>query len=335
MKILCVSYHNPNFVNTTVYRERAIKELGHDLVSFDDRSFLISGRVRQAVGFLQKWDLERLNEKLIRLVDRRKPDLCLVVGGYNILKETVLKLKKRGVVTSLWTTDVPINFENIIKTAPFYDHVFCAGTEAVALLKSSGVREATWVPYGCDPEYHRPVDLTGEEKKKYGRDISFVGSFYPNRARVLESISDLDLAVWGPYWSRLDKASPITSKAVSAKLNYDEWIKIYSASKINLVIHYDDGKTPCNQASPKLYETLACKAFALVDDQHDARVLFEDGRHLVFFTDENDLKKKIRYYLDHPDERDKIAEAGYREVLDKHTYRHRISRILSVIETKR
>lgn len=328
MKIIVVSYHNPHFVNSTVYREKAVEYLGHELISFDDRRFLIPGRLRQRAPFLQAWDAGRLNNALIRLARTTRPDICMVVGGHEILPDTVDHIKKMGIKVVLWTSDAPFYFDNILRAAPRYDRLFCAGSEAMDIFQAQGLKNAVWVPFACDPRYHQPAALSEEEHKKYARDVVFVGSYYENRAWMLESIADFHLGVWGPYWQRLAKNSPLQRKVFDAKLNYDEWRKIFSAAKIVLGLHYVNPSLPCHQASPKLFEAMACRSFVLSDNQKDARALFEDGRHLVFFKDEKDLREKIEYYLSHAQERMTIAQRGYEEVLARHTYRHRIEQIL-------
>jgi hypothetical protein len=59
---------------------------------------------------------------------------------------------------------------------------------------------------------------------------------------------------------------------------------------------------------------------------------YEDGKEIVFYESMEDLDVKIDYYLDHPEERIAIAEAGRRRTLAEHTYRHRCA---SLIETVR
>jgi len=71
-----------------------------------------------------------------------------------------------------------------------------------------------------------------------------------------------------------------------------------------------------------------------VDNQKDVKSLFEDGKHLTIFKDIKDLREKIKYYLIHPEERERIAQEGYREVIQKHTYLHRIKKMLTVIGKK-
>jgi len=153
----------------------------------------------------------------------------------------------------------------------------------VDIFKGRGLNHARWVPFGCDPSVHRPVELTAKERTRYARDIVFVGSFYPNRAKLLSSIADLDLQIWGPYWSKAKELSLLKNKFIDVKMNYDQWVKIYRAAKIVLVVHYQSPNVPCHQASPKLFEAMACQACVFVDNQKDARALFESGRHAVFF----------------------------------------------------
>lgn len=329
MKIMLVGYHNPNFTNSTVYRDKAVGYLGHELLSFEDRAFVLPGRIRDRFPVLQAWDLERLNRKLIRSAREEKPDICLVVGGQRTLPQTIEAVKQMGIKTALWTTDAPVDFKNVLAAAPFYDHLFCAGTEALDIFQRNGLRHAVWLPFGCDPNYHKPVDLTDEDRKEYGKDIAFVGSYYPNREVLLEQLAEFDIHVWGPYWSRMRSDSPLKDKVTSAKLNFDQWVKIYNASKIVIVVHYQDPKVPCHQASPKLFEAMACGACVFSDNQRDVKALFDGGRHVVYFNDVHDLKSKIKFYLAHDEERRAIARQGYERVINADTYQHRIGKIVA------
>jgi len=331
MNILMVGYHNPNFVNTMVYREKAVEYLGHQRTSFDDRNFIIPGRVRSKIGFLQQWDLERLNSRLCLLAQEKRPDICFIVGGQRILPATVEQMKKTGIQVVLWTTDVPVDFKNILEAAPFYDQLFCAGSEALDIFQAHGLKNVTLVPFGCDPHYHKQVMLSPAEQKKYGHDLVFIGSYHPNRGKILEALAGLDIAVWGPYWQRLPEKSPLKNKVADIKMNYDQWVKIYNASKINIVVHYQDDQVPCHQASPKLFEAMACGSFVLCDRQKDVTQLFKDQYHLVLFDDVKDLREKVGYYLQHDEDRQRIARNGYQEVLAKHTYQDRFKQMLEIL----
>ncbi len=331
MNIFFASNRNPHFDNTNVYREKAVRDLGHNFVFVDDRAFLMLGRIRDRFGFLQRWDLRCLNKKMLIQAGRGNPDLWLAVGGNRVLPETVRGITGMGIKTALWTSDVPLDFDNIIRAAPFYDYVFCAGTEAIEVFEKNGIQGARWLPFACDPERHMPMAVTEKEKNENDRDVVFVGAYYPNRWEIIKELSEFNVGVWGPGWSRASGGEAGSMHIKDVRLNYTEWVRIYNTAKIVMAVHYQDGKVPSYQASPKIYEALACRAFLITDRQKDVLSQFEDGKHLLCFEDKDDLKDKVRYYLDHDSERRSIADNGYREVLEKHTYLHRIREMLSVM----
>lgn len=335
MKILFCGYHNPHFLTITEYMEKAIVSLGHELCVYDDSQFLLPGRLRGSVNILHCFDLERLNRRLVSAAHKFGPDVCIMSGGERILPDTIEAIKRYGATVILWTTDAPRDFKSISETAPHYDFVFSSGTEAVELLQKRGIKNLSLLPYACDPNHHHAVKLTDDEYKEYGNDITFVGSFYRNRGEILTAIADLDIGIWGPGWDALPEGSPLKKRVRrSAGIRTEEWAKIFSASKIAVVSHYQDNKTPCYQASPKVFEALACKCFVLVDDQRDVSALFVPGKHLDVFKDAHGLREKLAYYLANPTERARISENGYKEAIEKHTYRLRIKKMLAILASR-
>lgn len=335
MKILLSGCHNPRYATITEYLEEAVEELGHRLVSFDNRRFLLPGRIRRTIPALERAELRRLNGDLLRLAADSPPDVFVETGGHRILPDTVDRLRREGVSTVLWTIDAPSDFDPVVRAAPRYDLVVCGGTEAMPLLALGGVRDARWLPFGCAPRHHHPVTVGDEDRSRFGSRVAFVGSCYPNRAEVLAPLAGLDLAIWGPGWDRLAENHPLRPRVRGRHVTPSEWTKIYAASEIVVIVHFQDGHTPCRQASPKVYETLACGAFALVDDQPDVFSLFEDGRHLASFQGPDDLAAKVRLYLDRPEDRARIASAGREAAIAKHTYRHRVAALLEMLAERR
>ena len=332
MKILVTGYHNPHYETVTEYMERAVQALGHDLLIFDDACHIVPGRIRSRISLLEKADLRHINGRLLARMQGTKPDLVLVTGGDRIREETIRALKAKGVLTALWTTDPPSGDWGVSRSAPFYDYVFCQGTEAVEILEQAGLARARWLPVGCDPVRHRPVALSPEERVRYGHDVVFVGSHYPERAALFERLCGFDLGIWGPGWEKLPAGSPLHRHLRGAHTAPGEWQKIYSASRIVLATHYHDpsGRYPVYQASPRVFEALACGAFMLCDRQRDVLALFRNGEHLVTFSDGEDLAAKVRYYLGHPGERQVIARKGREEAIRRHTYAHRIETLLDL-----
>mgnify|MGYP005638744381 CR=1 FL=1 len=260
----------------------------------------------------------------------------IVAGGHRITKDTIKKLKKKGMLTVLWTIDAPVNFKPILETSIYYDHIFCQGTEAINLLKQNGIKSAHWLPMACSPQHHYPVQTTSNLKKKYVRDIVFVGSNYPVRQLLFEKLAELDFSIWGPGWEKIPDSSPLRKCIKGGMLKLEEWLEIYSASKVILAPHYQgfDVKLPVYQASPRVFEALACKAFIMVDRQPDVLSIFKEEEHLVCYDSVDDLREKIKYYIEHPVERERIAQNGYEFVIKNHTYIDRINELLRTINDR-
>ena len=76
---------------------------------------------------------------------------------------------------------------------------------------------------------------------------------------------------------------------------------------------------------------MACGCLMLTDDRSDASRLFQDGAEIVIYRSTEDLRRKVSYFLVHPDRRRAIAEAGRRKVLSHHTYTARLQAVESFI----
>jgi spore maturation protein CgeB len=279
---------------------------------------------------MERADRAWLNRRLQAFARRIRPDVLIILGGELVETETVHLSKAEGAAAILWTIDAPWNFEPILRAAPVYDQVFCQGTEAIELLRQSGIEGARWLPMACDPECHHPPGRSGGENGEQGHDVVFVGSYYPVREQFFAGLAGSDFAIWGPGWEKLPKVSPLRMHWKGAHTAPPAWIRIYGASRIVLAVHYRDpaGRFPVYQSSPRVFEAMACGAFVLSDRQRDVFGLFREGEHLACFGDTAELADKVRYYLDNPDERERIARQGMETVLRDHTYANRLETLL-------
>ena len=106
----------------------------------------------------------------------------------------------------------------------------------------------------------------------------------------------------------------------------EDMARIFNEAKI--VLNLGIGSNGYNL---RVFEALGCRSFLLTNEINQEDILFEDRKHLVYFN-EHTIEDSIRYYLDHDEEREAIAENGYREVCAKHTFKHRVNQML--VDTK-
>ena len=72
-----------------------------------------------------------------------------------------------------------------------------------------------------------------------------------------------------------------------------------------------------------VFDVLYCGGFLLTDYREDLDGLFEVGKELEVFRTDAELVDKVRYYLDHEEERNRIAQAGRERVLKEHNVKNR------------
>jgi hypothetical protein len=164
--------------------------------------------------------------------------------------------------------------------------------------------------------------------------VSFIGTHnnqtYPNREKYLKEIGDLGLNIWGTDgW----KTSPL-AHCFRGRSFGDQRFDIYGHSKIVIDINWDI--MPAEGLSNRPFEVTGSGACFFVDlVREDIKRCYEEGREFVAFSDEKDLREKVKYYLEHDKEREKIAEAGYKKTLAQHTYLNRVEQLLGLLRLDR
>jgi len=81
----------------------------------------------------------------------------------------------------------------------------------------------------------------------------------------------------------------------------------------------------------RVMEVMGTGSFLLTEDIPTIHELFTDGVNLVTYKNMDDAIEKAKYYIEHNEEREKIAKAGYDEVISKHTYDNRVEEVIKKV----
>ena len=143
------------------------------------------------------------------------------------------------------------------------------------------------------------------------------------------------------YFNKTQIPTTITSSAVlpnniiGTTLSDLEMIKMYSRSKINI------GFSSCGNTHKKKQRILQVRlrdfevpmsgGFYMVEQMEELEEFFEIGKEIVCYQSKEDLADKIKFYLKHETEREKIRQAGYDRCLKYHTWHKRFNFILKNI----
>ena len=298
---------------------------------------MVKDKVRQTV--LHQNYLEMISQGVLESIEERKIDILICMAQAPISGRVLTELRKRGVITVLWFMEDYLRFTYWREMAKFYDFVFTIQKgECLDLIRQAGAGEVHYLPMGCDPAVHRPLELSPEERAEWGSPISFVGAGYHNRQQTFASLAELPFKIWGTEWPGCRPFDRMI-QASGRRLSPDEYIKIFNATDININLHSSterDGVDPFGDfVNPRTFELASVGAFQLVDERSLLAENFEPGKEVITFSNARDLKEKIDYYLQRPDERREIGARARERALREHTYAHRIRDMLSMIYSSR
>lgn len=125
-----------------------------------------------------------------------------------------------------------------------------------------------------------------------------------------------------------ENADFVLAHNMGAVRYWDESPVVFYASRINLNFTIRNIRSGIPL---RVWDILAAGGFCITNFQPELVMYFKNGEELVWFEDEADLVRKVRYYLEHDEERRRIAKNGQKKVRELHNYDARLEVIEGVI----
>jgi hypothetical protein len=166
---------------------------------------------------------------------------------------------------------------------------------------------AYFMPQGVDTEIFRRMDV----EKTY--DVVFIGQKYGARARLVEAIRAAGVKVecFGRGWG----SEPVSD----AKM-----IELYNRARINLGIGGTGVSERMTCIKGRDFEVPATGSLYLTSYNPELTSLFRVGEEIACYSNEIDCVELVRYYLERPEEAERVGRAGRERVLRDHTWEVRL-----------
>jgi spore maturation protein CgeB len=107
---------------------------------------------------------------------------------------------------------------------------------------------------------------------------------------------------------------------------------LFNRSKIVLNIHI--GVAGDYAGNMRMFEVTGVGSCLLTDNKKNIHELFEIGTEVVVYDNTDDCIRKVKWLLEHDEEREKIAKAGQKKTLEMHTVENRCRTIIDIINAE-
>jgi spore maturation protein CgeB len=313
--------------NLEWYIAKALVRLG-----FNVRKVLFKEDLFTQYLFFKRTIIRKL---LIREASNFKPDILLIFKGVYITQRDLETIRKKCgclIVHLMNDEGDDNNFERYsLPIAEKSDIVFTAQESYIAKYKEHGISNVYHFTYACDPEIHRSVTLSGKDLLKYECEVSFAGTYRPERVEMIQAVAKFKPALWGSGWRFYRTSREVRRFLRGGALSMNELVKLYNASKITLNMHKPYEIYDGTKANMRVFEATASGVLLITDRPRGLEEMFNPGKELVCYDDLDDLPELVGYYLDNVEERDVIARRGQMRSRKDHTYIKRVQNIISKI----
>jgi spore maturation protein CgeB len=295
----------------------ALDGMGHDLVTFD---FVAR---EHAVG------REAMNLELRRLAQESAPDVAFfVLFRDEIAPETIEAI---SAPTVNWFADDHWRFEDFTRHfAPSFDWAVTTDVESIPRYRELGYDRAILSQWACNRyAYDRVTD-------DVAHDVTFIGQPHGGREEIIATIQEAGLPIecWGYGWpnGRVDHEAMVrifASSAINLNLSNSSTMPWTLRMRLGALVRRRRPWSPRrrSQIKGRTFEVPGSGGFLLTEHVPHLEEYFDIGKEIATFHTTDDLITQIRYWLEHPEERAAVADAGYRRVRAEHTYDHRFAAI--------
>ncbi|MDD3324242.1 MAG: glycosyltransferase [Sulfurospirillaceae bacterium] len=245
----------------------------------------------------KKFGIKNTNNALLETIKNIEPDLLLLGHSELITKEILIKAKEMfpQMKIAMWWVDPFEKIAHIPERLKIIDAFFATtGTSKLNALFGKTHAKLSFFPNVCDNSIEKQnLDL----KNEFDYDVIYVGRTDENRKSFisfLQSLNNVKLGIFGNTKDNLLLGADYykTIKKAKIGLNY---------SRFNDIDMY---------SSDRIIQLTASGIMVMSPMIPNFKRLFDENE-IIYFSDNQDFKEKLDFYLAHDDERIKIAKKGW------------------------
>lgn len=306
--------------NTCLHRHWALEKVAHhiDVVNSSIKYNLwtrIANRLFLYGLPIRLPDLNEVNKQIIEKINAFNYDIVWIDKGIIVYPETLEEIKKKSPKTKIVSYS-PDNMalrhnqsQQYVECIPLYDYIVTNKSYIIEDMKRLGAKNVTFVNNSFSEDFHKPYELSEEERYELGGDVGFIGAWEEERCKSILYLVDhgVKVKVFGDAkWNKYANYSPNLTITGRLLMNED-YCKSLHAFRISLCFLR---KMNFDKQTTRSVEIPACGGFMMAERTDEHLALFDENKEAIYFSSDEELLEKCLYYLRNEKERKKIVNAG-------------------------
>jgi spore maturation protein CgeB len=302
---------------TSLDRANALLRLGHRVNHIDLRSLLPQTpwmyRITWKLGgqVFAPWLLRALPKQLAA----KRYDVCLVDSGEWVTPRVIALLRQYAGKIVNYCIDDPFGARDVARfrayrgSLKFYDLCAVVRPQNVAEARRAGAPRVLRVFMSSDEVSHAPRRLTEEDRLRWGTEVLFLGTWFPERGPFLLKLMErgVPVTIRGTNWNKAPEWSALKSAWKGGPVVGDDYAKAIQCAKVNIGLLSKGNR---DMHTTRSLEIPSLGGLLCAERTPEHLDMYVEGKEALFWADVDECAEQCQWALAHEEERRQIAVAG-------------------------
>jgi spore maturation protein CgeB len=338
MNTLSILYVGRN-CGTSRHRASALRRLGHEVFIINPATLLpkapfANSWTWQTGGFFFEGYIRR---QLLANLPNTQFDLVFVDCGELVGPALVSELKNRFGTIVNYNIDDPyggrdgLRWRLYLAAARLYDLIVVVRDCNIPEAFAAGARRVLRVHMSADEVAHAPRPLNDEDFRKWSSDVSFIGTWMPERGPFMARLIALGvpLSIYGNRWHKAREWPVLCPFWRGPGLSDDSYARSIQCAKVSLGLLSKGNR---DLSTTRSFEIPSLGGVLCAERTTEHARLYAEDQEAVFWSSPEECAAKCMQLIGDEERRKNIAISGrQRHLRNETTNEHVLSRIVGAL----
>jgi hypothetical protein len=252
------------------------------------------------------------------------------------LRDVLAAARKSAIPTVFWNKEDPVHFNDFAEAASQFDWIFTTDADCIhRYVELTGHQRVEALPFAAQPRLHNPIGAPAQRLARACFAGSWQAEHFADRETDVElllrpvldaGLLDIFDRMAAPGASGARFPAPY-DRAVVGFRRYEELLTEYR--RYVCFLNVNSVKTSPTMCSRRVFELLACRTPVVSTPSRAIDELLGDA--VITVETQAEARKAVEQMTADAEHRDRAGQLGYRAVMSRHTYGHRVDQVLTAL----